>query len=135
MKYFIAEKSKSKASSKLSIQNVLEEAFELKMSRHNNGLIFLQKAKLDQLFNKFTNKIINPPSRSWLNDFSSKQGFKFHFSIQIEKACIFGCLESVITTFYNQYKTLIESFEPWQIFESIVVLSSRKKAKRTYFFD
>jgi hypothetical protein len=95
---------------------ILEKAYELKLRRFDEGLLFLNDARCFQLLSSAATERPDPPCRSWVNNFCKVNDLQLTFSHEMDTNKILSSTRAKIQNFFDEYSSLIQSFPPQLIF-------------------
>ena len=91
----------------LGVIEVVDEAYQIKKSRLEDGKRFLIAVNCKELASKFQTEDIEPPSRSWVSQFSKKYDLKVSKIRNIDEKRILNCTKEKIQKFYEENRNII----------------------------
>ena len=91
----------------LEASDVLDEASRLKLERAQKALNFLKKTNSPKLAREINDYIIEPPSRSWLNNVLDDLDAAIKSRRYIDSARWLSCSKKAIREYYTMYSNII----------------------------
>jgi serine/threonine protein kinase len=114
----------------LPIPDVIDAAHELKLQRMRQAINLLSLLKCNGLRAELENTQIDPPSRSWINFFSSDNELKLKFSRSIDSNRLSAACYSKIQNFFNNFGVVLRSYPRELVFgcdETMIDLTKTTK--------
>ena len=97
-------------------ESIREEALRLKKQRQEKAVRVLQLLGCDKLSKKEQNTVYKKPHRSWINHIVEEIDVKLEFPILIDGSRFLASTPQHVSSFYDEFGTLIASTPPALIF-------------------